>query len=126
MRLSSGCTHHSSLSDQMGIKRKRCDCFKLKKTTPRTDYDVGKHTHTINTNSPFGFFSTPFARFTSALFDLVQILLACTVWMRPLRLSFPHSVTRPVCKKHKYKSLDFCIHAANLKADSDLNNSYPL
>ncbi len=40
--------------------------------------------HTMHTDSPFGFFSTPFARCITALFDLVQRLLACTVWTRTL------------------------------------------
>ncbi len=59
--------------------------------------------HTMHTDSPFGFFSTPFARCITALFDLVQRLLACTVWTRTLPFFFSVSqVTFVITPKHRF------------------------
>lgn len=74
--------------------------------------------HTMNTNSPFGFFSTPFARCITAqcLFDLVQILLACTVWMRTrLLLFFFLSVSHVryvITQKHRFGHSHCCLNGS--------------
>jgi len=77
--------------------------------------------HTMNTNSPFGFFSTPFARCITAqcLFDLVQRLLACTVWMRTrlllLLFFFPLSLSHVryvITQKHRFGHSHCCLNGS--------------
>lgn len=69
--------------------------------------------HTMHTDSPFGFFSTPFARCITALFDLVQILLACTVWTRtlPFFSSVSH-VSFVITPKHRFGHSHRCLNGS--------------